>query len=358
MLVVNSGMPRQLVDSAYAERRRVCEMAAARLGLAALRDATPEQVADQPRARHVVSENARVLAAAEGARLWRPLASGGLLTESHASLRDDFEVSTPELDVLVEKLIDAGALGARLTGAGFGGCVVGIAHREGAAAIVEAAAGHYWAETGHQATRVRLPCGGRGREGRVITSDELREAQAYAAQQLEAAGIVLSASERAGIEVRTSGLSRLREVGLLVLVYVNCDRYCAKELVLYPGQMCPKHRHPPFDGTAGKEEMFCCRSGSSGSGSTARRSSWGPGGSTRFRRTRCTRFGRDPTARSCPSSRARVATISTFLPTRQWSGRRSSPDRPELQRQEREAGPPRDRAATAGACGWGRPARA
>ena len=149
VLVINSGMPRQLVDSAYAERRRVCEMAAARLGLSALRDATPEQVADEPRARHVVSENARVLAAAEALAAGDLATLGRLLSESHASLRDDFEVSTPELDVLVEKLVEAGALGARLTGAGFGGCVVGIANREGAATVVESAAGRYWAETGH-----------------------------------------------------------------------------------------------------------------------------------------------------------------------------------------------------------------
>ncbi len=150
IIVVHSGMPRQLVDSAYAERRRACEAAAARLGLSALRDATPEQVADDPRARHVVSENARVLAAAEALATGDLTTLGRLLGESHASLRDDFEVSTPELDVLVEKLTEAGALGARLTGAGFGGCVVGLAARDEAAAIMEAAAGHYWSETGHQ----------------------------------------------------------------------------------------------------------------------------------------------------------------------------------------------------------------
>ena len=95
----------------------------------------------------------------------------------------------------------------------------------------------------------------------MITKDELRDAQAYAAEQLEAAGIVLSETERAAIEVADFGLSRLREFGLLVLVYVNTDRYCAKELVLYPGQTCPEHRHPPFDGSPGKEETFRCRSG-------------------------------------------------------------------------------------------------
>jgi galactokinase len=150
VLVINSGMPRQLVDSAYAERRRACEAVAARLGLSALRDATPEQVADEPRARHVVSENARVLAAGEALASGDLVTLGRLLVESHASLRDDFDVSTPELDVLVEKLIEAGALGARLTGAGFGGCVVGVAYREGADAVVETAASHYWAETGRQ----------------------------------------------------------------------------------------------------------------------------------------------------------------------------------------------------------------
>jgi D-lyxose ketol-isomerase len=96
----------------------------------------------------------------------------------------------------------------------------------------------------------------------VITADELREAQAYAAEQLAAAGIVLTDAERAAIEVADFGLSRLREQGLQLLVYVNTDRYCAKELVLYPGQTCPEHRHPPFDGTPGKEETFRCRRGS------------------------------------------------------------------------------------------------
>ena len=95
----------------------------------------------------------------------------------------------------------------------------------------------------------------------MITTDELRDAQAYAAEQLAAVGIALSDAERAAIEVADFGLSRLREFGLLVLVYVNTDRYCAKELVLYPGQTCPEHRHPPFDGTPGKEETFRCRSG-------------------------------------------------------------------------------------------------
>jgi len=95
----------------------------------------------------------------------------------------------------------------------------------------------------------------------VITERELREAQAYAAERLDAAGIALTDAERESIEVADFGLSRLREIGLQLLVYVNADRYCAKELVLYPGQTCPEHRHPPFDGTPGKQETFRCRTG-------------------------------------------------------------------------------------------------
>ena len=95
----------------------------------------------------------------------------------------------------------------------------------------------------------------------MITRDEQRAAQDYAAAELAACGIVLTDAERDAIEVADFGLSRLREQGLIVLVYVNTDRYCAKELVLYPGQTCPEHRHPPFDGTPGKEETFRCRRG-------------------------------------------------------------------------------------------------
>ena len=95
----------------------------------------------------------------------------------------------------------------------------------------------------------------------MITAAEQHDAQAYAADRLAAAGIVLTSEERGQIEVADFGLGRLREIGLLLLVYVNTDRYCAKELVLFPRQTCPEHRHPPFDGTPGKEETFRCRSG-------------------------------------------------------------------------------------------------
>ncbi len=95
----------------------------------------------------------------------------------------------------------------------------------------------------------------------MITDEERREAAAYAVAELEQAGIVLTEAERGAIEVADFGLSRLRETGLQLLVYVNADRHCAKELVLFPHQTCPEHRHPTFAGTPGKEETFRCRKG-------------------------------------------------------------------------------------------------
>ncbi|MEX2099819.1 MAG: galactokinase, partial [Acidimicrobiia bacterium] len=129
VLVAHCGLPRVLAGSEYAVRRAECEAIAARLGLASLRDATLEQVADEPRARHVLSENARVLATARALRAGDLATLGSLLRASHESLRDDYGVSTPELDLLVDLLVENGAAGARLTGAGFGGCVVALVQR-------------------------------------------------------------------------------------------------------------------------------------------------------------------------------------------------------------------------------------
>lgn len=94
-----------------------------------------------------------------------------------------------------------------------------------------------------------------------LTQNEVDAARRRAAGILDAAGIVLTTEERNEIEVADFGLSRLDELGLQVVVYANTDRVCAKELVLFPRQTCPEHRHPPFDGTPGKEEMFRCRTG-------------------------------------------------------------------------------------------------
>jgi len=88
------------------------------------------------------------------------------------------------------------------------------------------------------------------------------EARARAAAMLADAGIVLTKAEEQEIEVADFGLGRLDEIGLQLLVYVNTDRVCAKELVLFPGQTCPEHRHPPVADDPGKEETFRCRRGS------------------------------------------------------------------------------------------------
>ena len=87
------------------------------------------------------------------------------------------------------------------------------------------------------------------------------EARSRAAAMLADAGIVLTPLESEQIEVADFGLGRLDEVGLQIVVYVNTDRVCAKELVLFPHQRCPEHRHPPVDGEPGKEETFRVRRG-------------------------------------------------------------------------------------------------
>ncbi len=148
MLVVHSGLPRTLADSAYTARQAECAAAAEQLGLRSLRDARPEQVAGTPRARHVVSENERVVDTVAALRAGNVAALGPLLLSSHASLRDDYEVSTPELDLLVDLLVSAGALGARLTGAGFGGCVVALVDEASAGAVAAGIEPRYRAGTG------------------------------------------------------------------------------------------------------------------------------------------------------------------------------------------------------------------
>ena len=135
LVVIDTRAGHRLVDGAYADRRAACQAAAAVLGVPALRDATPallERYAaalGDPglrRARHVVTENARVLAAVELLRAGDLDRLGPLLAASHASLRDDYEVSSPELDTAVEAAVAAGAVGARMTGAGFGGSAIAL----------------------------------------------------------------------------------------------------------------------------------------------------------------------------------------------------------------------------------------
>ena len=93
----------------------------------------------------------------------------------------------------------------------------------------------------------------------TMTHSEARE---RAAAMLADAGIVLTAKEREEIEIADFGLGKLDEVGLQLVVYINTERVCAKELVLFPQQLCPEHRHPPIGADPGKEETFRCRTGS------------------------------------------------------------------------------------------------
>jgi len=95
----------------------------------------------------------------------------------------------------------------------------------------------------------------------MISREELLTAQKRAKEYLDRAGIVITPEEAANIEVADFGLGDLMNTGLEIVVYVNTERVCAKELVLFPRQTCPEHRHPPVAGEPGKEETFRCRWG-------------------------------------------------------------------------------------------------
>jgi galactokinase len=144
VMIVQSGVKRGLVDGHYNQRRRDCEAAAAALGVASLRDATPVQVERgnidakiRQRAWHVVCEIARTAAMVDAIERVDLVTVGRLLGESHASLRDEFEVSVPAVDGLVDQLAAAigSQGGARMTGGGFGGAVVAILKRDAIAQV-------------------------------------------------------------------------------------------------------------------------------------------------------------------------------------------------------------------------------
>lgn len=166
VLVLDTGTRRGLVESAYNTRRDTCERVAQTLGVPALRDATLDDLqaaegvltpTQMRRARHVVTENARVRAAAEAMRQGDAARLGALMVASHTSLRDDFEVSSPALDAFVEAaLVQTGCYGARMTGAGFGGCVVALVASDRAEAVAEAATLAYRQRTGHTPTAYRV----------------------------------------------------------------------------------------------------------------------------------------------------------------------------------------------------------
>jgi galactokinase len=174
LLVIDSGTTHDHAEGGYGDRRRECEAAAERLGVELLRevddvaalgvlaDGTPEGEVLLRRARHIVTENARVLevvAALTGDA--DPRAIGPVLTAGHESLRDDFEISVPLLDACVEAAIEAGAHGARMVGGGFGGSAIALVE-EDAVDAVTAAVTERFAREGQAAPRtfVTVPSDG------------------------------------------------------------------------------------------------------------------------------------------------------------------------------------------------------
>jgi galactokinase len=153
VLVINSNAPHHHSDGEYGARRKSCEEAARILGVAALRDVPADGLEaalarlDDPvmqrRVRHVVTEDQRVLDTVELLKSGRIREIGPLLTASHASMRDDFEITVDQVDVAVQAALDAGAYGARMTGGGFGGCVVALIDADRATETADAVTAAY-----------------------------------------------------------------------------------------------------------------------------------------------------------------------------------------------------------------------
>jgi galactokinase len=165
IIVVDSGIQRGLVDSEYNKRREECEAAAAHFGVKALRDVDEAAFEKQAhelsdttrrRARHVITENARTLAAAAALADGQMTALGPLMAASHTSMKEDFEITVPGIDRLVEIMQSVpGIYGARMTGGGFGGCCICLAPVDVAPAVEAAIKARYQAETGFTPTIYR-----------------------------------------------------------------------------------------------------------------------------------------------------------------------------------------------------------
>ncbi|HVX55902.1 galactokinase [Nocardioides sp.] len=158
VLVIDTRVTHAHADGGYASRREACERGARTLGVRALRDleaddlARAQQLLDEEtfrRVRHIVTENRRVLETVATLRRRGPRAIGELLLASHASMRDDFEISVPELDRAVESAMAAGAVGARMTGGGFGGSAIALVERAGVDAVTEQVLAAF-ARAGHE----------------------------------------------------------------------------------------------------------------------------------------------------------------------------------------------------------------
>lgn len=174
LLVLDTRTPHSHVDGEYGARRAACEEAARRLGVPALRDVQDLtealQALDDPvlrrRVRHVVTENQRVLEAYELAARGELERLGGLLDASHASMRDDYEITVPTVDLAVDVAREEGALGARMTGGGFGGCIIALTP-VGTADPIGRRVAEAFAIRGHAEPRwfVAAPSAGAGRMG-------------------------------------------------------------------------------------------------------------------------------------------------------------------------------------------------
>jgi galactokinase len=148
LVVIDTGVKHSHATGGYGERRAACERGAAALGVPALRDVSVDdlprlaELVDEVtfrRVRHVVTEDQRVLDTVRTLREEGPTAIGDLLVASHASMRDDFEISVPELDTAVEAAMAAGAVGARMTGGGFGGAAIALVAHDLVRAVTDAA---------------------------------------------------------------------------------------------------------------------------------------------------------------------------------------------------------------------------
>lgn len=188
VVVLDTSTRRGLVESAYNERRAQCEAAARFFGVKALRDVSVEEFEKKyktrksstldelawRRAKHVITENERVLQAVEAMRRNDPVALGKLFDASHASLRDDFEVTNDALNWIVESAqARPECFGARMTGAGFGGCAVALVRRDSTAAFTEAVSAAYR----HRVALNEVACSG-------------LEAKIYVCQAIEGASVV------------------------------------------------------------------------------------------------------------------------------------------------------------------------
>ena len=152
LLVIDTGVSHDHATGGYAERRASCELGARLMGVPSLRDlgvddlARAREVLDDVtfrRVRHVITENQRVIDTVTALRTEGPLAIGNLLDQSHVSMRDDFEISVPELDLAVETAQANGAIGARMTGGGFGGAAIALVPSEGVSRIQVAVDGAF-----------------------------------------------------------------------------------------------------------------------------------------------------------------------------------------------------------------------